>query len=410
MAAAIIVHDGDDDPLEPRPPVGVFQALGAMTNGGNADDDDDDERIRKRARELLGNGEEGGNLWDGDDDAEDGHVGVDGTPDDALTPRFSDAGKFVGYEKRDSIEERGVVDILFNGTPGDVKDAFRRNKKCRGTLVGFALFLFAVVVALVFFFVGDLIGNAIRDQSLAGADSAVAEGGEGKAHTHPKMNHTRPPNKSPSHAAPMDPTAVIPGQSPVSSPTTATYPPTFKGTPMEEISSTVTFDPASLATIERDEPDNKFAGLEELGVERDERVSFVRFDLSEHQYNGVDIVDAMLLLNLISHDHVDEGGTRVKVDLLPYAGGWIEDTLTWNAPPNATDAVTTNTFLWAGEMGDVGFHLIEVDVTAAILNKVVSTTKNVTFRLSTESGGFLFFAGRRWNYGQGMPTLAIRLK
>jgi hypothetical protein len=424
-SSAIIVHDGDDDPMEPRPPEGVFRALGAMTSGdrgddadANDDDDkDDDERIRRRARDLLGEAKGGGVDVDYDDydDAEARPKGVDGTPDDTLTPRFSETGKFVGYESRGTcIEDRGVADILFNGTTRDVKDAFRRNRRCRGTIMGFAIFIFAVIVALIFFLVGDLIGTAVRNGgSSSQQSSAVADGGDGKAHTHPKMNHTRPPNHSPSHASPMDPTAVIPGQAPASSPAMTSYPPTYRGTPTSGISSTETYDPRALATIKRNEPDNKFAGLQELGVERDQRVSFVRFDLSEHQYDVDEVFDAKLLLNLISHDQIDEGGTKVDVDVLPYAGGWIEDTLTWNSPPNTTDAATTNTFLWAGEMGDVEFHLLEVDVTAAVLSSVVTTTRganDVTFRLSTESGGFLFFASRRWNNGDGMPTLVIRLK
>ena len=171
-------------------------------------------------------------------------------------------------------------------------------------------------------------------------------------------------------------------------------------------SLTVTVNPAALATIERSEPDNAFAGLQELGVERDERVSFARFDLSQQPMNET-VVRAALLLYLKSHDHVDEGGTRVSVDLLPNAGGWEEDHVMWNKPPNSTAAVTVNTFFWAGAMGDVELHLIEVDVTSSILNGSVKAAKEATFRLSTESGGFLFFAGRRWNYGEGVPELAI---
>ncbi len=118
-------------------------------------------------------------------------------------------------------------------------------------------------------------------------------------------------------------------------------------------------------------------------------------------------------MNLVSHDMIDEGGTTVDVDVLPYAGAWIEDTLTWNAPPNATDAVKTDTFKWAGTMGDFQYHLLEADVTDAITSSVVTETRganDVTFRLSTESEGFLFFASRRWNNGDGMPMLVVRVK
>jgi hypothetical protein len=286
MASAIIVHDGDDDPTEPRPPEGVFRALGVTTNGGGPDvgGDDDDARIRQRARDLLGEERRGNDDDDDDDDDDDPagsrFTGVDGTPDDAYAPRFSDTGKFVGYESRSSrnaaIEDRGVADILFNGTARDVKDAFRRNRKCRGTIMGFGIFLFAIVVGLIFFLVGDLIGTAVRNggESSSSSSQQLAED-EGKAHTHPKMNHTRPPNHSPSHASPAaDPTAVIPGQAPASSPAVWTYHPTFRGTPTVG-TIPVSYLPRALATIERNEPNNEFAGLQELGVERDERVSFV---------------------------------------------------------------------------------------------------------------------------------------
>ena len=416
-----------DDPLEPAPPEGVFQAL--KNAGGNDDDDiedddddDRDERIRQRARDLLDGG--GGDA--GNDDEELAHTGVDGTPDDALTPRFSKSGKFVGYESRIPIEDRGVADIMFNGSPQDVKDAFRRNKRCRGLLYGTSIFLFALAIGLTFFMVGDLIGMAIEKdlpgQSLAGADSAVAEGE--KKHTHPKMNHTKPPSaSSPSHSSPAaDPTSIIPAQSPASTPSQASpydpmasqyaqetsYPPTGGGTPMEEISRVVKVEPAALATIKRAEPDDRFDGIEELGVENNERVSFVRFDLSQHPGTNAShyVVYATLLLYLKSHDDVDEGGTTLLVELLPNAGAWVEDTVSWNDPPDATGAVAVATHRWAGESFEE-LHPIELNVKAAIMNVAVNATGEATFRLSTESGGFLFFEGRKWNSGVGVPELAI---
>ena len=418
-----------DDPLEPAPPEGVFQALkNAGENDDDDDDDDRDERIRQRARDLLDGGGGGGGK-DGNDE-ELAHTGVDGTPDGALTPRFSRSGKFVGYESRTPIEDRGVADIMFNGSPQDVKDAFRRNKRCRGMLYGTSIFLFALAIGLTFFMVGDLIGMAIEkdlpSQSLADADSAVAEGDKQQQHTHPKMYHTKPPAHSPSHSSPAgDPTGVIPAQSPASTPSQAspydpmasqyvqtTYHPTGRGTPTEEISRVVKVEPAALATIKRANPDDKFDGIEELGVEKNERVSFVRFDLSQHLgYNAThDVIDATLLMFLKSHDDVDEGGTRLLLELLPNAGAWIENTVSWNDPPDATGAVAVDTHTWAGAMGDVEFHPIELNVKAAILNVSVNATREVTFRLSTESEGFLFFGSRRWNSGEGVPELAISFK
>ena len=186
------------------------------------------------------------------------------------------------------------------------------------------------------------------------------------------------------------------------------YPPTGKGTPMEEISRVVKVEPAALATIKRAEPDDRFDGIEELGVENNERVSFVRFDLSQHPGNNAshDVVYATLLLYLKSHDDVDEGGTTLLVELLPNAGAWVEDTVSWNDPPDATGAVAVATHRWAGESFEE-LHPIELNVKAAIMSAAVNATGEATFRLSTESGGFLFFEGRRWNSGVGVPELAI---
>ncbi|KAL3773099.1 hypothetical protein ACHAW5_009530 [Stephanodiscus triporus] len=119
------------------------------------------------------------------------------------------------------------------------------------------------------------------------------------------------------------------------------------------------------------------------------------------------VVRAALLLYLKSHDAVDEGGTRVKrgpaAECRGMGGGSCDMELT----TQLDGAMTVNTFFWVGAMGDVELHLIEVDITSSILNGSVKAAKEATIRLSTESVGFLFFTGRRWNYGESMPELAI---
>jgi hypothetical protein len=101
------------------------------------------------------------------------------------------------------------------------------------------------------------------------------------------------------------------------------------------------------------------------------------------------------------------------VDLLPYADEWMDDTVTWNSPPNNDEAVTVNTFVWEESMtmADTQIHLIPVDVTAAITatfkDAEFDPSKQVTFKLSSESEGYINFAGQRWNYGEGVPELVI---
>jgi hypothetical protein len=201
----------------------------------------------------------------------------------------------------------------------------------------------------------------------------------------------------------VNPTAAI-ATPPVSTPTDA---------PEELPERTVTVDPSALSTVVASEPYNKFAGLIELGVEADEKETYIRFDLSGHQpWVNQEIVEATLLLYLRSHGGTD-GGTRIQVDLLPYADEWMDDTVTWNSPPNNDEAVTVNTFVWEESMtmADTQIHLIPVDVTAAITatfkDAEFDPSKQVTFKLSSESEGYINFAGQRWNYGEGVPELVI---
>jgi cytoskeletal protein RodZ len=455
------------------PPAGVYFDNNSSTSGN----DSDEENIRQRARALLDGRDfkleaakylesttKGGNESD-TDCADDFSYGIDGTADGLISPTFNKHGKFVGYEERQQVVQdpnRTIHDILFNGTPDDLKYAVRHNKRCKGCLGGIGLVLLAITIMLSFFLIGDEIGYALgpnssssQQQQEGSSNSNIPEEvygstatdqddqygstpnqddyigeeevGTGKeaedptttvsangdvpesAHYDNPNNHPHYPNPNSHPRAPttamkhVNPTAAI-ATPPVSTPTDA---------PEELPERTVTVDPSALSTVVASEPYNKFAGLIELGVEADAKETYIRFDLSGHQpWVNQEIVEATLLLYLRSHGGTD-GGTRIQVDLLPYADEWMDDTVTWNSPPNNDEAVTVNTFVWEESMtmADTQIHLIPVDVTAAITatfkDAEFDPSKQVTFKLSSESEGYINFAGQRWNYGEGVPELVI---
>jgi len=438
------------------PPAGVYFPTDNSTNSN----DSDEENIRQRARALLDGRDfkleaakylestKGGGESD-TDCADDFSYGIDGTADGLISPKFNKHGKFVGYEERQQVVQdpnRTIHDILFNGTPDDLKYAVRHNKRCKGCLGGVGVVLLAITIMLSFFLIGDEIGYALGPSSqqqqqqgntpieeVYGSttdqdDDYVGGGGDevgsGKvaddptvsdedvpetAHYDNPNNHPHYPNPNSHPRAPttamkhVNPTAAI-ATPPVSAPTEA---------PEELPERTVSVEPSALSTVVASEPYNKFAGLMELGVEADEKETYIRFDLSGHQpFVNQEIVEATLLLYLRAHGGTD-GGTRIQVDLLPYADVWEDDTIAWNSPPNSDEAVTVNTFVWEESMtmADTQIHLIPVDVTAAITatfkDAEFDPSKQVTFKLSSESEGYINFAGRRWNYGEGVPELVI---
>lgn len=428
-------------------------------NNSTNSNDSDEENIRQRARALLdgrdfkleaakylestkGQGESD------TDCADDFSYGIDGTADGLISPKFNKHGKFVGYEERQQVvhdPNRTIHDILFNGTPDDLKYAVRHNKRCKGCLGGVGVVLLAITIMLSFFLIGDEIGYALgpssqqqQENNTSNSNTPIEEvygsttdqddyidgGGDevgiGKVADVPSIdneedvpdnpnNHPHYPNPNSHPRAPttamkhVNPTAAI-ATPPASTPTEA---------PKELPERTESVEPSALSTIVASEPYNKFAGLMELGVEADEKETYIRFDLSGHQpFANQEIVEATLLLYLRAHGGTD-GGTRIQVDLLPYADEWGDDTVSWNSPPNSDEAVTVNTFVWEESMtmADTQIHLIPVDVTAAVMatfkDAEFDPSKQVTFKLSSESEGYINFAGRRWNYGEGVPELVI---
>lgn len=413
------------------PPAGVY----FPTDNGTNSNDSDEENIRQRARALLDGRDfkleaakylESTKGGESDTDcADDFSYGIDGTADGLISPKFNKHGKFVGYEERQQVVQdpnRTIHDILFNGTPDDLKYAVRHNKRCKGCLGGVGVVLLAITIMVCFFLIGDEMGYALgpssQQQESSNSNTPIDDGGEdevgiGKVADEPTIAddniRQRYPNPNSHPRAPTtamkysNPTAAI-ATPPVSAPTEA---------PMELPERTESVEPSALSTVVASEPYNKFAGLMELGIESDEKETYIRFDLSGHQpFVNQEIVEATLLLYLRAHGGT-AGGTRIQVDLLPLADEWSEDTVSWNSPPNSGEAVTVNTFVWEESMtmADTQIHLIPVDVTAAITatfkDAEFDPSKQVTFKLSSESDGYINFAGRRWNDGEGVPELVI---
>ena len=173
----------------------------------------------------------------------------------------------------------------------------------------------------------------------------------------------------------------------------------------------------AVSTIIRSNPDYKWEGLQELGIEGDERISYIRFQYRNNDDNDDDdapiITKAVLRLYLKTHrDDVDYA--TVQVSALPYGGIWYDESISWNDPPSSIDEYVVNTFLTKGS--PFGVQLIEVDVTSAIAHPMRKKNDDgdddggsVTFKLSTESNGDYWFASRKWNGGEAVPELVLTL-
>jgi hypothetical protein len=178
------------------PPAGVYFPTDNSTNSSG--NDSDEENIRQRARALLDGRDfkleaakylesttKGGNESD-TDCADDFSYGIDGTADGLISPKFNEHGKFVGYEERQQVVQdpnRTIHDILFNGTPNDLKYAVRHNKRCKGCLGGVGLVLLAIAIMLSFFLIGDEIGYALGPNS---SSSQQQQGGSSNSNNIPE--------------------------------------------------------------------------------------------------------------------------------------------------------------------------------------------------------------------------------
>mmetsp|Transcript_16752 Transcript_16752/g.27273 ORF Transcript_16752/g.27273 Transcript_16752/m.27273 type:complete len:436 (-) Transcript_16752:219-1526(-) len=167
--------------------------------------------------------------------------------------------------------------------------------------------------------------------------------------------------------------------------------------------------PSALATIEKSNPDFKLGGMEQLSVEGDERISFIHFNLTSISDDVV--ARATLNLHLTTRDN-DITDITVRVDMLPHVWAWSAGSVSWNEPLASEEPFTVGYLSPVGYLAaaplasDITEHLYEVDVTSAISR---AHRQWVTFRLSTESSGRLWFASEEWNGGELVPELVIVL-
>jgi len=216
-----------------------------------------------------------------------------------------------------------------------------------------------------------------------------------KQHTHPLTQH--PPRHTESPTTPpstqVNNTSVTASDS---DPVNNTSVSTSDSDPLIRIK------PSALATIEKSNPDFKNGGLEQLSVEGDERISFIHFDLSLISEDVV--AKATLNLHVTTHDD-DMSATTVRVEMLPHVWAWSAGSVSWNEPLASEEPFLVD-YLAAVPNPNTTEQLYEVDVTSAIFR---AHQQRVTFRLSTESSGRLWFASEEWNGGELVPELVIVL-
>lgn len=167
-----------------------------------------------------------------------------------------------------------------------------------------------------------------------------------------------------------------------------------------------------MTTIKKSSPDSKTGGMLHLTVSGedsgDPRVSFVRFELSSLLKDTDVVAKAWLYLHLVTfpgHLPELEESIPVAVNAFPHGGNWQEGTVSWNEPPEERGHFYVGTFDTVALPSGKNTHRYKVDVTSAI----DATRKRMTFRLSTQSGVKMDFAGRTWGRGHSTPQLAVTL-
>lgn len=188
--------------------------------------------------------------------------------------------------------------------------------------------------------------------------------------------------------------------------------------PKKEHTHQLHIEPEAVATISKAHPDDHRSGLQELAVERDQRVSFLRFAIASNIEKDDNAVrKATLNLYLKAHSGGESTNIALAIKELPSAGEWIDQSLyrnnlfqkriSWNNPPDATAAYLVNILDISGLQEGATKKLIEVDVTEAILCQ--TTQEFITFELVAESDGGLWFASKLWKAGEAEPELVITL-
>jgi len=160
--------------------------------------------------------------------------------------------------------------------------------------------------------------------------------------------------------------------------------------------------PRALATIEKSNPDFKLGGMDQLGIQRDEILSFLHFSLSS--IAGDTVAKATLNLYLTAYDD-NMSNITVTVDMLPHVGDWSVGSVSWNEPLDSDDLFLVDYLVALPLATESTERLYEVDVTPAIIR----AHQWVTFRLSTESSGRLSFASKSLDVTEITPTLNITL-
>jgi len=164
--------------------------------------------------------------------------------------------------------------------------------------------------------------------------------------------------------------------------------------------------PRALATVDISNPDFKLGGLDQLGVDRDERFSFVHFDLSS--ISGDVVSNATLNLYLTAFE-LERGALlshiTVAVDMLPHVEDWSVGSVSWTESLDTEEPFLVDELVAMALAYGSTEQLYEVDVTSAIFQ----AQQWVTFRLSTESRGSLSFASEQWNEGELAPELVVTL-
>lgn len=233
---------------------------------------------------------DGDSLLDGSDE-EIGHTeAMTSVVDKAIFPTFNSNGNFVGYEARGNQDTQN--------SDHDVSQARKSNKKYAIML---SLLLFSVAIVSVVYLAGgnrrssttsseQPVGHEVIDFS----EIAAAANGTPSQHHHAHsqkehtLRHTDSPTSGPTkmstkvyHTHPKKDHAPRNSESPTASPlvahawtTLADYESVFSSSYQRSIA------PIAVATIKKSHPDDEWGGLEELAVERDERISFLRFGLS----------------------------------------------------------------------------------------------------------------------------------
>eukprot|EP00571_Detonula_confervacea_P008142 CAMPEP_0172320282 /NCGR_PEP_ID=MMETSP1058-20130122/40181_1 /TAXON_ID=83371 /ORGANISM="Detonula confervacea, Strain CCMP 353" /LENGTH=451 /DNA_ID=CAMNT_0013035515 /DNA_START=96 /DNA_END=1451 /DNA_ORIENTATION=- len=402
----------------PSPPQGLFQVMGHLSNvqmnasranAPSVESEYDDSSIVEADEE--------GYEEIGVPDATTADVGFfescTSVVDKVLYPTFNSNGNFVGYEARGNQKiQRSDHDV--------VSQPNTHNKKYAAMLT-FLLFFVAVVSVVYLAWDNERpnstsssenVDHEILDYAQITSTTDTNNKTPSKQyHTHPEKEHTprqtnrptvEPTIPSKHHTHPQKDHTPRRTESPTASSSSIQD---FTSLSDSASSYPLRIPATAVATIKKSHPDDKRGGLQELAVERDERISLIRFDLSSIISDNDVVSRATLKLYLKTHngDH-----TTTSVDMLPHGGEWTDQSVSWNNPPNSKESYSVTTFDVAGLPDGVTTHLIEVDVTSAI-NYEATQNEWVTFKLVAKSSGDLWFASKGWNGGEAVPELVITL-